>query len=204
MDGLLVVMSGFSGAGKGTLLKRLLNDYEEFVFSVSMTTRAPREGEVDGKDYFFVTKEKFEEEIEKDGFVEHATYCGNYYGTPKAYVEEQIKKGKSVILDIEVQGAMQIKEKYPDALMVFVIPPSIEVLLKRLRARGTETEEVIQRRIRQAKLESSQIGKYDYVVINDDLDTAVKEMRDIVLAQRFQPSRMEDFISGIRNELNNI
>lgn len=204
MDGLLVVMSGFSGAGKGTLLKRLLNDYEEFVFSVSMTTRAPREGEVDGKDYFFVTKEKFEEEIEKDGFVEHATYCGNYYGTPKAYVEEQIKKGKSVILDIEVQGAMQIKEKYPDALMVFVIPPSIEVLLKRLRARGTETEEVIHRRIRQAKLESSQIGKYDYVVINDDLDTAVKEMRDIVLAQRFQPSRMEDFISGIRNELNNI
>ncbi|MBR5896961.1 MAG: guanylate kinase, partial [Lachnospiraceae bacterium] len=164
MDGLLIVMSGFSGAGKGTLMKRLLADYDDFAFSVSMTTRAPREGEVNGREYFFVTREEFEKTIAEDGLVEYAQYVGNYYGTPKTYVEEQLKKGKNVILDIEVQGAMQIKEKFPDALMVFVIPPSIEVLLKRLRARGTESEEVIQRRITQAKTECTYMDRYEYIV----------------------------------------
>ncbi|MBO7334844.1 MAG: guanylate kinase [Lachnospiraceae bacterium] len=204
MDGILIVMSGFSGAGKGTLLHRLLDDYEDFAFSVSMTTRAPREGEVDGRDYFFVDKEKFEETIRNGGLYEHAQYCGNYYGTPKAYVDEQLKKGKSVILDIEVQGAMQIKEKFPDTLMVFVTPPSIAVLRKRLEGRGTETAEVINKRIDRAKEEVNWMDKYEYIIINDDLDTAVKEMHDIILAQRYQTKRLGTFIDEIKTELKNI
>jgi guanylate kinase len=204
MDGLLIVMSGFSGAGKGTLMKRLMADYDDFAFSVSMTTRAPREGEVNGRDYFFVTREEFEKTIEEDGLVEYAQYVGNYYGTPKAYVEEQLKKGKNVILDIEVQGAMQIKKKFPDALMVFVIPPSIEVLLKRLRARGTESEEVIARRITQAKTECTYMDRYEYIVINDDLDTAVHEMYSMITSAKYTVSRRRDFIADIIDELKSI
>lgn len=204
MDGLLIVMSGFSGAGKGTLMKRLMNDYDNYAFSVSMTTRAMREGEVEGKDYFFVTKERFEEEIKNDGLVEHAVYCDNYYGTPKAYVDAQLKAGKNVILDIEVQGAMQIKKKFPNALLIFVIPPSIEVLMKRLRARGTESEETIQKRITQAKKEAEVIESYEYIVINDDLDTAVSQMHDIIMSARFTPARRTEFIDKVRNELKNI
>ena len=204
MDGLLIVMSGFSGAGKGTLMKRLMADYDDFAFSVSMTTRAPREGEVNGREYFFVTREEFEKTIEEDGLVEYAQYVGNYYGTPKAYVEEQLKKGKNVILDIEVQGAMQIKEKFPDALMVFVIPPSIEVLLKRLRARGTESEEVIARRITQAKTECTYMDRYEYIVINDDLDTAVREMYSMITSAKYTVSRRRDFIADIIDELKSI
>ena len=204
MNGLLIVMSGFSGAGKGTLMKRLLNDYEDYCFSVSMTTRAPREGEVDGKDYFFVTKEAFEKTISENGLVEYAKYCDNYYGTPKAYVDEQLKKGKNVILDIEVQGALQIKEKFPEALMVFITPPSIDVLVKRLRARGTETEEVIKKRINQAKEEALRMDKYEYLVINDDLDTAVKQLNSIVEAAKFSIKRNEKFMEEIRTELKEI
>ncbi|MBO4678721.1 MAG: guanylate kinase [Lachnospiraceae bacterium] len=204
MDGLLIVMSGFSGAGKGTLMKRLMSDYDDFAFSVSMTTRAPREGEVNGREYFFVTREEFEKTIAEDGLVEYAQYVGNYYGTPKAYVNEQLKKGKNVILDIEVQGAMQIKEKFPDALMVFVIPPSIEVLLKRLRARGTESEEVISRRITQAKTECTYMDRYEYIVINDDLDTAVKEMYAMISSAKYTVSRRREFIANIIDELKSI
>lgn len=202
MEGLLIVMSGFSGAGKGTLMKRMLQDYDEFCFSVSMTTRAPREGEVDGKDYFFVTREIFEKEIANNGLVEYAEYCGNYYGTPKAYVEKQIKAGKCVILDIEVQGAMQIKKQFPDALMVFVTPPSIDVLLKRLRARGTESEEVIMKRINRAKEEALSIDKYEYVVVNDDLNQAVNDMHEMVMAARFSTFRNREFVKNIIDELN--
>ena len=202
MEGLLIVMSGFSGAGKGTLMKRMLQDYDEFCFSVSMTTRAPREGEVDGKDYFFVTREIFEKEIANNGLVEYAEYCGNYYGTPKAYVEKQIKAGKCVILDIEVQGAMQIKKQFPDALMVFVTPPSIDVLIKRLRARGTESEEVIMKRINRAKEEALSIDKYEYVVVNDDLDQAVNDMHEMVMAARFSTFRNREFVKNIIDELN--
>lgn len=203
MNGLLIVMSGFSGAGKGTILKRLMQDYDNYVFSVSMTTRNPREGEVDGKDYFFVTREAFEKTIKEQGLVEYAEYCGNYYGTPKAYVDEQLKKGKNVILDIEVQGAMQIKEKFEDALMVFITPPSIEVLVNRLRARGTESEEVIMKRVLQAKTESTKMDKYEYLVVNDDLDTAVKTLHGIVEAAKYSTSRRKDFIADIKSELNN-
>lgn len=203
MQGLLIVMSGFSGAGKGTLMKRLLTDFEDnYCFSVSMTTRGPREGEVDGKDYFFVDRETFEKNIEADGFVEYAEYCGNYYGTPKAYVDKQLAAGKCVILDIEVQGAMQIKKKFPDALLVFVTPPSIDVLVSRLRARGTESEEVIMKRVNRAKEEAHSIDKYEYIVINDDLDTAVQDMHEMVMAARFSTFRNREFISEIKAELN--
>lgn len=204
MNGLLIVMSGFSGAGKGTLLKRLLNDYDDYAFSVSMTTRAPRVGEVDGKDYFFVTKERFEEEIEKGGLVEYASYCDNYYGTPKAYVDEQLQNGKSVILDIEVQGAMQIMEKFPNALTVFISPPDTKVWLERLRGRGTESEEVIQRRVQQAKKEINFIDRYEYLVINDDLDATVAKMHSLVEAQKLAISNQKDFVEKIGEELKNI
>lgn len=204
MNGLLIVMSGFSGAGKGTLLKRLLSDYDDYAFSVSMTTRKPRNGEVDGKDYFFVTKERFEEEIEKGGLVEYASYCDNYYGTPKAYVDEQLKNGKSVILDIEVQGAMQIMEKFPEALTVFISPPDTKIWLERLRGRGTENEEVIQRRVQQAKSEINYIDKYQYLVINGDLDETVAKMHSLVEAQKLAIFNQQDFINKMSEELKNI
>ena len=204
MDGLLIVMSGFSGAGKGTVMKKLLSEYDNYVFSVSMTTRKPREGEVDGREYFFVDRKTFEENIAKDGFVEYAEYCGNYYGTPKAYIIEQLKQGKNVLLDIEVQGAMQIKEKYPDVLMVFITPPSIEVLISRLRARGTESEEVIRKRVERAKVESTFMDKYEYLVINDDLDKAVKELDGMARTARYTISRRADFMAQIKEELSRI
>lgn len=204
MDGLLIVMSGFSGAGKGTLMKRLMSDYEDYAFSVSMTTRAPREGEVDGKDYFFVSKETFEKAIEEGKFVEYACYCDNYYGTPYDYVNKQLKAGKNVILDIEVQGALQIKEKFPDSLMIYVLPPSVDTLLQRLHSRGTENDEVIAKRIAQAKKEVAFIDKYEYLVINDDLDTAVKEMHDMIMSARYAVSRRKDMIEEISGQLKNI
>ena len=204
MDGLLIVMSGFSGAGKGTLMKRLMSDYEDYAFSVSMTTRAPREGEVDGKDYFFVSKETFEKAIEEGKLVEYACYCDNYYGTPYDYVNKQLKAGKNVILDIEVQGALQIKEKFPDSLMIYVLPPSVDTLLQRLHSRGTETDEVIAKRIAQAKKEVAFIDKYEYLVINDDLDTAVKEMHDMIMSARYAVSRRKDMIEEISGQLKNI
>lgn len=204
MKGLLIVMSGFSGAGKGTILKRLFEDYEDFVFSVSMTTRKPRIGEVEGKDYFFVSKERFEEEIAKDGLVEHATYCDNYYGTPKAYINEQLEQGKSVVLDIEVQGALQVMEKFPEAMTVFVVPPDTKVWLERLRGRGTETEEVIAKRVAQAKREVDFIDRYQYLIVNDNLDDAVRQMHDLVEAQKLATTNRQDFIKKISAELKNI
>ena len=137
--GLLIVLSGFSGAGKGTLVKKLISTYDHFSLSVSMTTRAPREGEVNGREYFFVSKEEFEDTIQRDGLIEHANYCGNYYGTPRAYVEQEMEKGKDVILEIEIQGALQIKKKFPESLLLFVTPPNSEELERRLVGRGTES-----------------------------------------------------------------
>ena len=145
--GTLTVLSGFSGAGKGTLVKRLLEKYDSYVLSISATTRAPREGEQDGREYFFRTKEEFEQMIADGALLEHACYVGNYYGTPRAWVEEQMESGKDVILEIEIQGAHNIKKQYPEALLLFVAPPSAEELVRRLVGRGTETEEVIRNRV---------------------------------------------------------
>lgn len=199
--GILMVLSGFSGAGKGTLMKKLLETYDNYALSVSMTTRQPREGERDGIEYFFSTKEAFEQRIEEGGLIEYAQYCGNYYGTPKAYVEEQLAKGKDVILEIEIQGALQIKEKFPEALLLFATPPSIEELEKRLRGRGTETEEVIRKRLLRAGEEAEGMDAYDYLVINDDLERCVKEIHSIVNAARNTPIRNKEFITQIKTEL---
>ena len=141
--GILIVVSGFSGAGKGTLMKELISTYDNYALSVSMTTRKPRPGEEEGKSYFFVDKDTFEETIAKDGLIEYASYCGNYYGTPREYVEACLDNGRDVILEIEIQGALKVKEKFPEALLLFIMPPSAEELKRRLEGRGTESEEVI-------------------------------------------------------------
>ena len=204
MKGILLIMSGFSGAGKGTLLKKLLNEYDDYAFSVSMTTRAPRPGEQDGKDYFFVTKKEFEDNIEKGGFYEYASYCDNYYGTPKEYVDSCLNAGKSVILDIEVQGALQIKKKFPETVMVFVVPPSIKELRNRLKGRGTESDEVIDKRIHRAKEEFEFIKEYEYIVVNDDLDEAAKTLNSIVTAEKHKNNNTNQTVRLIEDELKSV
>ena len=208
--GLLIVISGFSGAGKGTLMKKLIEDYDQYALSISMTTRAPREGEVHGREYFFATREQFEDKIKEGGFIEHAQYCGNYYGTPKDYVQEQLDAGKDVILEIEIQGAMKVKEQFPDAVLLFVMPPSIAVLHQRLVGRGTETEEVIVERLVRAEEEAVGIEGYDYIIINDDLDTCVKELHELLekthekLQGQYNPENYKDLIENIRTELTSL
>lgn len=199
--GILMVLSGFSGAGKGTLVKALLKKYNDYALSISMTTREPREGERDGVEYFFSTREKFEETIVNNGLIEYALYCGNYYGTPRAYVEEQMAAGKNVILEIEIQGALKIKEKFPESLLIFVTPPSADELKRRLEGRGTESADVIAQRLARATEESEGIEAYDYIVVNDDLDTCVDEVHRLVEAARRAPVRCQDFIKEIREEL---
>lgn len=199
--GILTVVSGFSGAGKGTLMKRLMSDYDNYALSISMTTRAPREGERDGIEYFFTTKEKFEETIANDGLIEYAQYVGNYYGTPKAYVESQLEAGKDVILEIEIQGALKVKEQYPDCLLLFVTPPNAKELERRLVGRGTETADVIAKRLARAVEESQGIEDYDYIVVNDDLDECVKQLHSLVQNEHFKVSQKKEFIEEIREEL---
>ncbi|MBO4748764.1 MAG: guanylate kinase [Lachnospiraceae bacterium] len=199
--GILMVISGFSGAGKGTLIKKLLETYDNYALSVSMTTRQPREGEQDGREYFFVTREKFEKTIGENGLIEYATYCDNYYGTPRAWVEEQLRAGKDVILEIEIQGALQIKEKFPESLLLFVTPPCAQELRRRLEGRGTETAEVISKRLSRAYEESEGMDAYDYIVINDDLMQCVRELHAMIEAARNEPVRRQDFIARIREEM---
>lgn len=199
--GVLMVLSGFSGAGKGTLVKELLRKYDEYALSISMTTRAPRPGERDGVEYFFTSREKFEETIVQNGLIEYALYCGNYYGTPRAYVEDQLATGKNVILEIEIQGALKIKEKYPESLLVFVTPPSAEELKRRLEGRGTESAEVIAQRLARATEESEGIEAYDYIIVNDKLEECVEELHRLVEASRRAPVRCQKFIKEIREEL---
>ncbi len=199
--GILIVLSGFSGAGKGTLVKKLLETYDNYALSISMTTRAPRPGEAEGVHYFFTDREHFEERIAANGLIEYAQYCGNYYGTPRAYVEEQLSAGKNVLLEIEIQGALKIKELFPESLLLFVTPPNAAELERRLRGRGTETEEVIASRLARASEESEGMEAYDYIVINDDLKTCVEELHQIVEAARRAPIRRDAFIKEIREEL---
>jgi len=199
--GILIVVSGFSGAGKGTLMKKLMETYDNYALSVSMTTRAPRQGETDGKEYFFVTKEEFQKKVSEDGLIEHAQYCGNYYGTPREYVEKQLEAGKDVILEIEIQGALKVKERFPNTLLLFVMPPSAAELEQRLRGRGTETEENISKRLHRAKEEAEGIENYDYIVINDNLESCVERMHSIICAAHYTPDRNETFIDEIRKEL---
>lgn len=200
-QGILAIVSGFSGAGKGTLMKELLTHYEGYALSVSATTRSPREGEVDGKDYFFLKKEQFEKMIEEQAFIEYARYVENYYGTPKKYVEDQLAAGKDVILEIEVQGAMIVKELYPDAITIFVSTPGAAELRRRLTGRGTETPEVIEGRMKRAAEESLLMPSYDYLLINDDLKESTEHLHRIIQNAHDKMSGNKSFITKIQKEL---
>jgi guanylate kinase len=182
--GLLIVYSGLSGVGKGTILKQLLPMEDlNLAYSISMTTRKPRPGEVDGVNYFFVSKKEFKQAILKGELLEHARFVENDYGTPKDYVEKMRNEGKNVILEIEIRGAKQVLKKCPDALSIYIVPPSIEVLEQRIRERGSEDEETIMKRIAKAKREMKEIDLYEHVVCNDKLDDAVQEIRNIILEE---------------------
>lgn len=182
--GQLIVFSGPSGVGKGTILARYMARREDICFSVSATTRAPRPGEEDGRQYFFLTHEKFEELIAQGRMLEYAQYSGNYYGTPRRFVEEKLAAGVDVVLEIEVQGAAKVKEACPEALLVFVLPPSVAELRRRLTGRGTEDAATVQKRMDAALGEIRCAGSYDYVIVNDDLDLAVEELATVVQAAR--------------------
>ena len=199
--GILIIVSGFSGAGKGTLVKKLLEEYDGYALSISATTRKPRPGEEDGREYFFLKKEQFERRIAEDGLIEYACYCENYYGTPREYVERQLAEGKDVILEIEIQGALKVKKQYEDALLLFVMPPSAGELKRRLVGRGTETGEVIAKRMCRAAEEAEGIEAYDYIVVNDDLQTCVRQLHEIITAAHHTPLRNKEFIENIRTEL---
>ncbi len=201
LQGILIVVSGFSGSGKGTIMKELLKRYDNYALSVSATTRQPREGEADGREYFFKTREEFEKMIAEEELIEYARYVNNYYGTPKAYVEEQLAAGKDVILEIELQGALKIKEKFPEALLLFVTPPSAAELKRRLVNRGTETAEVIEQRMKRAEQEAEGMESYDYYVVNDVLDACVEEMHRIICAEHGRSMRNREFAEQIKSEL---
>lgn len=199
--GILLVVSGFSGAGKGTLMKELVRRYDNYALSISATTRKPREGEADGREYFFKTMEEFEEMIKQDALIEHACYVGNYYGTPRTYVEQQLELGKDVILEIEIQGALKVKERFPDTLLLFVTPPSARVLKERLVGRGTESMDVIEERLQRAGEEAEGMEQYDYIVVNDDLDECVEYVHHIIQSEHSRASRSAELIQSIRTEL---
>ncbi len=199
--GILIVVSGFSGSGKGTIMKALMKKYDNYALSISATTREPRTGEVDGREYFFKTVEEFEKMIAKDELIEYAKYVNNYYGTPRAYVEEQLADGKDVILEIEIQGALKVKEKFPDTLLLFVTPPSAKILKERLVGRGTETMAVIEERMNRAVEEAESMDKYDYLVINDELERCVEEVHQIIQGEHRRSFRNTVFMEYMKEEL---
>ena len=200
--GILIVVSGFSGSGKGTLMKELLTRYPDtYALSISATTRSPREGEVDGREYFFVSKDEFEKMIAKGELIEYAKYVENYYGTPRDYVEKKLDEGKDVLLEIEIQGALNVKKMFPDTLLLFVTPPSAEELKKRLVGRGTETMDVIESRMDRACEEAQGMENYDYLIVNDSLDRCVEEMHSIIRGEHRRSSRNCEFMKEIKQDL---
>lgn len=197
--GSLIVISAPSGTGKGTILKKFSEIYmdDKMMFSISATTRAPREGEKDGVNYYFVSEERFLEDISSDGFLEHAVYCDNRYGTPKKAAMDAINSGIDVILEIETAGAMQVKESYPEAVMIFILPPSLEELRSRLVGRGTETEEAIEKRYTEALKELNLADKYDYVIVNDEVEKATYEFNAVIQSQRLKTRNNKKIISEV-------
>ena len=183
-QGVLLVLSGPSGAGKGTICQKLRENRNDLSYSVSATTRAPRKGEVDGKDYFFLTIDRFKEMIANDEMLEYAEIYGNYYGTPRSYVMNILDQGRDVVLEIDPQGALQIKKRFPDAVFVFIVPPSLDELTKRIYKRGTDSEEVIKRRLSAATSELAYASKYDYIIVNDEVEKASKKVSNIIDAER--------------------
>lgn len=198
--GVLIVISGFSGVGKGTVVKKLIEKYH-YSLSVSATTRAPRPGEVDGKDYYFKSVDEFRNLIDYNGFIEWAQYVENYYGTPRKFVEDEIALGHNVILEIEVQGAMRIKEQYPDAVLIFLTAPDAHSLKSRLEGRGTEENKVIAKRLKRAYEETDDMPCYDYLVVNDDLDTCVNHVNSVIVAESFKTSNNKEYIEKTKQEL---
>lgn len=189
--GLLIVISGPSGAGKGTLCKVLLKKNKELKLSVSCTTRSPRAGEKEGVSYFFIDRDKFNEMIEKDEFLEYAEVYGNYYGTPMSYVNKTLEEGNDVILEIDIQGALKVKNKYPDGVFIFIMPPTMDELKNRIKRRGSETEESLLRRFKSAFKELNYIFSYNYVVVNDEIDTAVNKLESIIAAEGCRVDRVK-------------
>ena len=200
-QGILIVVSGFSGAGKGTIMRELLKRYEQYALSVSATTRAPREGEEEGKDYFFKTREAFERMIADDELVEYACYVNHYYGTPRAYVEEMLSRGRDVILEIEIQGARKIRKQFPEAVLLFVTTRNAQVLKERLTKRGTESPEVIGQRLKRAAQESEGIEEYDYLVVNDELEVCVEEIHAIIESEHRRIRYNMELVNKVREEL---
>jgi len=196
--GLLLVVSGPSGVGKGTVCKYLAEKEPDIFLSVSATSREPRPGEVDGEHYYFITPEKFKEMIADDEFLEYANYVSSSYGTPKKPCFEHLEQGNSVILEIEVQGGTKVKQKYPQTVMIFMVPPDMEILRERLSGRGTETQEIVDKRISRAYEEFEYLDKYDYIVVNDDVEKAAKRIKSIICAEKL---RAEKNLCDIRREL---
>ncbi len=198
--GMLIVLSGPSGSGKGTVLKKFLEE-NDFKVSISATSREPRENEIDGVNYFFKLREEFEEMIENDDFFEYAMFNGNYYGTPKEYVLKELEKGNDVILEIEVQGAMQVKSIVPDCVLIFMTTPNINILKERLIGRNTESMEVIEQRLNTALAEVDYINCYDYLIINDDVDIAVRDLKDAIKNAKAKVAKNNNFIKYFKGEI---
>ena len=200
--GKLVVFSGFSGSGKGTIMKELMAKHgDDYALSVSATTRGPRPGEEHGREYFFISEEEFEQMIADNALIEHACYVGNYYGTPKAYVDEQLETGKDVILEIEIQGALDVKKRFPDTILIFVTPPDADELKNRLVNRGTEDMATINARLSRASQEAEFMNQYDYIVVNDTVPACVENIHSIIENEHNCASRNINFINKIREEL---
>ncbi len=195
--GRLIVISGPSGVGKSTVVSKAIEDREDVCFSTSVTTRAPRPGAVDGREYFFIDRERFREMVERDELLEHADYVSNSYGTPRAFVEKKLAEGMNVLLDIEVQGARQVHEKMPGAVTIFIAPPSLEVLERRLRGRGTDTEEAIAGRLERARQEFREADFYDYLIVNDDLERSAHALGAIIDAAHW---RFSDRAEWLKNQ----
>ncbi len=198
-EGLLIVLSGPSGTGKGTVCGALLEKHKDIILSVSCTTRSPRAGEKEGINYFFTSRERFEQLIEKDEFLEHAEVFSNYYGTPKSFVDQNLSEGKDVLLEIDVQGALSAKQSFAKGVYIFLIPPSMNELENRIRSRGTEDEEQIQTRLGKAQSEMQLIDKYDYVIVNDKVQRVIESIESILHAEKLKVSRNNEKINFIRN-----